>query len=405
MGEYKAPDKPIPYGRQSIGQDDIDAVTEVLRSDFLTQGPCVPEFENAVAAACGAKHAVAANSATSALHIACLALDLGEGDLLWTSPNSFVASANVARLCGADVDFVDVAPETWNMCPALLGEKLERAAMVGRLPKVVMPVHFAGEPCDMTAIGALAKQYGFKVIEDASHAIGARHGGNPIGACDHSDITVFSFHPVKIVTTAEGGVATTRNDRLARRMAMLRSHGVTRDAGLMRGAPDGPWDYQMLELGLNYRMTELQAALGSTQMRRLKPFIERRHQLAERYNAAFAKMPVLTQDRHSGNHSALHLYPVVVGPNASTRERARMRGEVFPAMRKAGIGVNVHYIPIHTQPYYRDLGFKTGDFPNAEHYYAGAISLPLFPALTDSDQEYVIEVLAQSLERYGAAAA
>ena len=396
---------PIPYGRQTIGDEDVEAVSAVLRSDFLTQGPQVPLFEQAVAGACDASHAVAVNSATSALHIACLALDLGPGDVLWTVPNSFVASANVARLCGADVDFVDIDPDSWNMCPRHLSEKLERSSRLGRLPKVVMPVHFAGEPCDMATIGKLSEQYGFRVIEDASHAVGAAYDGRPVGHCGHSDITVFSFHPVKIVTTAEGGVATTQDGRLAKRMAMLRTHGVTRDPGLMRGAPEGPWDYQMLELGLNYRMTELQAALGLTQMRRLREFVDKRHHLANRYEQAFGTLPLIRQKRAPENRSALHLFPIVVAPNSGMAARAQLRREVFVTLREAGIGVNVHYIPIHTQPYYRDLGFKPGDFPNAEHYYAGAISLPLFPALSEADQDRVIEELARALEQHGAAAA
>jgi UDP-4-amino-4,6-dideoxy-N-acetyl-beta-L-altrosamine transaminase len=394
----------IPYGRQSIGQNEIDAVTQVLRSDFLTQGPQVPKFEAAVAHAVGARHAVAVNSATSALHIACLALDLGPGDLLWTSPNSFVASANVARLCGAEVDFVDIDPGSWNMCPERLTEKLDRADQTGQLPKIIMPVHFGGEPCDMAAIGALAERYGCKVIEDASHAIGAICNGTDVGACTHSDITVFSFHPVKIVTTAEGGVATTQDPELARRLAMLRTHGITRDADMMHGEPEGPWDYQMLELGLNYRMTELQAALGTSQMVRLQDFVAKRHQLAARYETLFTGLPLNTQRRNAANHSALHLFPVVVGPDLETAERARLRSEVFVALREADIAVNVHYIPIHTQPYYRALGFKRGDFRAAESYYAGAISLPLFPDLTVQQQDYVVERLSLVLQQYGAAA-
>jgi UDP-4-amino-4,6-dideoxy-N-acetyl-beta-L-altrosamine transaminase len=397
--------KIIPYGRQSISQDDIDSVVGVLTSDFLTQGPQVPAFESSVAKATGSDHAVAVNSATSALHIACLALDLGPGGRLWTAPNSFVASANVARLCGADVDFVDIDPNTWNMCPQALAIKLEQAAQNGTLPNIVMPVHFGGEPCDMLRIGALARQYGFKLIEDASHAIGARCAGAPVGANVHSDITVFSFHPVKIVTTAEGGVATTQDARLAKRMAMLRSHGVTRDRALMTNTPDGPWDYDMLELGLNYRMTELQAALGCTQMQKLNHFIEARHSVADRYDAAFANLALLTPLRNPANRSALHLYPVVVGPDASQTERSRLRATVFDDLRAAGIGVNVHYIPIHTQPYYRQLGFAPGDFPQSEYYYAGAISLPMFPDLSKADQDHVISSVTESLARRDSAAA
>lgn len=376
----------IPYGRQSIEDEEIRAVEAVLRSDFVTQGPQTPAFEASVRTAVGARHGVAVNSATSALHVACLALGLGPGKRLWTSPNSFVASSNVGLLCGADVDFVDVDPASFNMCADILARKLEAAAAAGAPPDVVMPVHFGGEPCDMPAIGALARRYGFRVIEDASHAIGARCGAGAVGACDHSDVAVFSFHPVKIVTTGEGGMAVTNDDGLAAAMARLRTHGVTRDEAVYEGEPDGPWSYQQIELGLNYRMTELQSALGVAQMARLGDFIDRRHALAARYDAAFADAPLIAQTRGAANRSALHLY--VVRLNDADRRR-----EVFEALRAAGIGVNVHYIPIHTQPYYRRLGFKPGDFPNAEGYYAGAISLPMFPTLTEADQDYVIRTL------------
>jgi UDP-4-amino-4,6-dideoxy-N-acetyl-beta-L-altrosamine transaminase len=387
----------IPYGRQDISNAEIDAVTAVLQSDFLTQGPAIPAFEKAVAKRCGASHAIAVNSATSALHIACLALDLGPGDWLWTSPNSFVASANVAHLCGARADFVDVDPLTWNLCPAHLEEKLLAADKAGTLPKIIMPVHFGGEPCDMAAIGALAKRYGIRVIEDASHAIGALRGDEPVGRCDHSDITVFSFHPVKIVTTAEGGVAATQQADLARRLLRLRTHGVTRDPAQMRSVPDGPWDYDMVELGLNYRMTDLQAALGSVQMDRIGAFLDARHMRAARYDAALAEFPVLSQQRNPKNYSALHLYPVVVSPAGSTSERRALRRKVYDHLIQSGIGVNVHYIPIHTQPWYRDRGFGEGDFPNAEHYYAGAISLPMFSHLSEADQDTVISALRSAL--------
>lgn len=380
----------IPYGRQSIGQEEIDAVVSVLKSDFITQGPQVQVFEEAITASTGAGFAVAVNSATSALHIACLALDLGPGKLLWTSPNSFVASANVGLLCGAEVDFVDVDETTFNMCPDQLAARLEEAERRGALPDVVMPVHFGGEPCDMPAIGALAKRYGFRVIEDASHAIGASIGAARIGACGHSDIAVFSFHPVKIVTTAEGGAAATNDADLAARMIRLRSHGVTRDESLYEGAADGPWSYQQIELGLNYRMTELQSSLGVAQMRRLDEFVERRHALAARYDAAFADLPLATQVRAPGSRSALHLYVVRL-------DDAARRRPVFEALRAAGVGVNVHYIPIHTQPFYRRRGFAVGDFPNAEAYYAGAISLPMFPDLAEADQNYVISTLTSLL--------
>ncbi len=375
----------IPYGRQEVTRADIAAVEAVLRSDFLTQGPAVPRFEVALAAACGAKHAVAANSATSALHLACLALGLGPGDALWTSPNSFVASANCGLYCGARVDFVDIDPRTYNMCPHALEAKL-RAAKAP--PKVVVPVHFAGQPCDMAAIGALAQQYGFRVLEDASHAVGARDAGAPVGACAHSDIAVFSFHPVKIVTTGEGGAALTRDDALAARMALLRSHGVTRDPGLMTHAPEGPWCYQQVALGFNHRMTDMQAALGASQLERLGVIMLRRRTIAARYDAALAGLPLATPWQRPGADSAWHLY--VIRLDDTARRRAVLEG-----LRARDIGVNVHYIPIHTQPHYRAMGFAPGDFPAAEAYYAGAISLPMFPTLTDAQQARVIEAVRE----------
>lgn len=381
----------IPYGRQSISQADIDAVTAVLRSDHLTQGPAVPAFESKVAQTVGAAHGVAVNSATSALHIACAALGLGPGDVLWTSPNTFVASANCARYCGADVDFVDINPVTLNMCPLALERKLRKAEIAGRLPKIVIPVHFAGEPCDMAAIHRLARTYGFSVIEDASHAVGARCGATAVGACEFSDVTIFSFHPVKIVTTAEGGLALTNRAELAERMALWRSHGITRAPELMISEPDGPWYYEQLTLGFNYRMTDLQAALGTSQLDRLAEFIDARQRLAARYDGLLADLPVGLPHRSTSNHSALHLYPVRV---ASGR-----RAVTFTQLRAQGIGVNVHYIPVHLQPYYRALGFKPGDFPEAERYYAEAISLPLFPALTEAEQDVVVQELTATLER------
>ncbi len=377
----------IPYGRQWIAEEEIAAVTAVLTSDFLTQGPQVPAFEAALMDATGAAHAVAVNSATSALHIACLALGLGPGSLLWTSPNSFVASANVGLLCGADVDFVDIDPSTFNMCPQALAAKLETAE---RMPDLVMPVHFGGEPCDMPAIAALAARYGFKVIEDASHAVGARCAGAPVGACAHSDAAVFSFHPVKIVTTAEGGAALTQDTALAETMTRLRSHGVTRDPAALERPGEGAWWYEQHDLGLNYRMTDVLAALGVVQMTRLEAFICARERLAARYDDALADLPLKTQARSPAQRSALHLYPITL--DAPERRRA-----VFDALRAAGMGVNVHYIPIHTQPFYAARGFRPGDFPNAERYYAGALSLPLYPALTDADQDQVIQALAEAL--------
>lgn len=380
----------IPYGRQDIRQEDIDAVTDVLRSDFLTQGPQVPVFEAAVAQAVGAAHAVAANSATSALHIACLALGLGRGDWLWTSPITFVASANVGLLCGANVDFVDVDPDTANMCPRALAVKLAQAKAEGRLPKVLIPVHMGGQSCDMAAIGALARDYGVRVIEDASHAIGASYHGQPVGDCRFSDITVFSFHPVKIVTTAEGGAATTQDARLAQRMELFRSHGVTRDPALMEWESDGPWYYQQVELGLNYRMTEMQAALGGAQMRRLADYVDRRNALASRYDAMLADLPLRVPGRLADTRSAFHLYAIRV-------EAARRRA-IFEGLRADGIGVNVHYIPVHTQPYYRRLGFTPGQFPAAESYYAQVISIPLYAGLTDAEQDQVVAALRNALK-------
>ena len=378
----------IPYGRQDINQADIDAVVDVLRSDFLTQGPVVPRFEDAVAAQCGAAHAVAVNSATSALHIACMALDLGPGNLLWTVPNTFVASANVGIYCGADVDFVDTDPDTYCISIAALTAKLEQARMAGRLPKVVIPVHFAGQSCDMAAIGALASEYGFKVIEDASHAIGARYQDAPVGDCAHSDICVFSFHPVKIITTAEGGLATTQDADLASRMNLHRSHGVTRDPALMHKEPEGGWYYEMVALGYNYRMTEMQAALGLSQMDRLAEFVARRNMLATRYDTLLADLPLTRPVQLADSYSAYHLYPVQVA------DRAR----VFAALRDADIGVNVHYIPVHLHPFWAARGFKRGDFPNAESYYDHAISIPLYAGLTEADQDTVLAALGRALD-------
>ncbi|MDI3337563.1 UDP-4-amino-4,6-dideoxy-N-acetyl-beta-L-altrosamine transaminase [Defluviimonas aestuarii] len=378
----------IPYGRQDISDQDVEAVKAVLRSDFLTQGPAVPRFEAAIRAATGAGHAIAVNSATSALHIACMALDLGPGDWLWTVPNTFVASANVGLYCGADVDFVDIDPETYVMCPKALEAKLIRAEAAGRLPKIVIPVHFAGQSADMAAIGALATRYGFRVIEDASHAIGASYRDRQVGDCAHSDICVFSFHPVKIVTTAEGGCATTNDAALASRMELHRSHGVTREPSLMESMSEGGWYYEQVALGYNYRMTELQAALGASQMTRLTEFVAKRHEIARRYDRLLGNMALTLPRQSPDSHSALHLYPVQV------EDRAR----VFARLREAGIGVNVHYIPVHTQPFWKKRGFARGDFPVAEAYYDRAISLPLYPGLTEADQDRVVAALAGALD-------
>jgi UDP-4-amino-4,6-dideoxy-N-acetyl-beta-L-altrosamine transaminase len=379
----------MPYGRQDITQADIDAVTDVLRSDFLTQGPVVPMFEKAVADHCGARRAVAVNSATSALHLACLALGVGPGDLVWTSPITFVASANCARYCGAEVDFVDVDPRTYNLCPVRLAEKLERAAAAGKLPKVVIPVHLCGQPCDLAAFHALSVQYGFRIIEDASHAIGGCYKNEPIGNCRYSDITVFSFHPVKIITTGEGGMAVTNDLALANRMVRLRSHGITRDPAEMNQAPDGPWYYQQIELGFNYRMTDIHAALGLSQMKRLDELVRRRHALAANYERLLAGLPVTTPWQHPDSYSGLHLYVVRVDAKAMNAAHR----EVFERLRITGIGVNLHYIPIYRHPYYAALGFKPEDFPEAERYYAEAISLPMYPALTEEQQGEVVQRL------------
>lgn len=383
----------IPYGRQDIQQADIDAVVEVLQSDFLTQGPIVPRFEQAVATKVGARHALTVNSATSALHIACLALGLGEGDWLWTTPITFVASANCGLYCGAQVDFVDIDPRTYNLCPEALAAKLERAEAQGRLPKVVVAVHLCGQPCDMQAIHALGKRYGFRVIEDASHAIGGKYQDEYIGNGRYSDITVFSFHPVKIITTAEGGMALTNDDQLAQRMDLLRSHGVTRDPALMTHKADGPWYYQQIDLGYNYRMTELQAALGLTQLERLDDYVARRNALAERYDNALAELPVTTPWQHPDSYSGRHLYVI----RLQNDDIIPTHGQVFQRLREQGIGVNLHYIPVHTQPYYRKLSFKPGEFPAAEAYYAEAISLPLYPTMTSTQQHEVVEVLQRAL--------
>lgn len=383
----------IPYGRQDITQADVDAVVAALRSEFLTQGPAVPRFEEAIARRVGAGHGVAVNSATSALHIACQALGLGPGDWLWTSPVTFVASANCALYCGAQVDFVDIDPRTYNLSAEALARKLEQAQSRGRLPKIVVPVHLCGQPCDMAAIHALAQRYGFRVIEDASHAVGGKYRGEPIGNGRYSDVTVFSFHPVKIITTAEGGLALANDGALANKMRLLRSHGITREAGEMTDAPHGPWYYQQVELGYNYRMTEVHAALGLSQLQRLDAYVTRRHQLAQRYDRLLAKLPVTVPFQHADGYSGLHLYVI----RLQLDRIGRSHREVFNALRSAGIGVNLHYIPVHTQPYYARMGFKAGDFPEAMRYYAEAISLPMFATLTEAQQDTVAAALQKAL--------
>lgn len=380
----------IPYGRQDIRQQDLDAVIKVLKSDFITQGPVVPQFEAALAEKSGAAHAVAMNSATSALHVAVAALGLGQGDLMWTTPITFVASANCGRYVGADVDFVDIDPDTFNMCPKALASKLEQAKGAGRLPKVIVPVHMCGQSTATLEIAELVRPYGIRIVEDASHAVGGSYMGKPVGACPYSDITVFSFHPVKIITTAEGGMALTNDPELAAKMERLRSHGITRDAELMTHDPDGPWYYQQIELGWNYRMTEMQAALGLSQQTRLAEFVDRRNALAERYDSLLADLPLDRPGRLEGARSAFHLY--VIRLHDETRHRA-----IFEALRADGIGVNLHYIPIHLQPYYRDLGFSDGDFPAAEAYYKRAISIPLYYGLSEADQDRVVASLRRAL--------
>ncbi|MCG2579690.1 MAG: UDP-4-amino-4,6-dideoxy-N-acetyl-beta-L-altrosamine transaminase [Marinobacter sp.] len=383
----------IPYGRQDITAQDIDAVTAVLQSDFLTQGPVVPKFERSVAARVEANHALAVNSATSALHIACLALGLGPGDWLWTTPITFVASANCGLYCGAQIDFVDIDPKTYNLCSKTLAQKLEQAEREGRLPKVVVAVHLCGQPCDMVAISELAQKYGFKVIEDASHAIGGAYEGTPIGSCRYSDITVFSFHPVKIITSAEGGVAVTNDADLATKMELFRSHGITRDPDLMTKEPDGPWYYQQIELGFNYRMTELQAALGLSQMDRLDTYVERRHALAKRYDELLADLPVTTPWQAPNQYSGLHLYVIRLKLNAIGSSHR----EVFENLRERGVGVNLHYIPVYHQPYYAGETYGNGPFPESERYYSEAISLPMYPLMTAEQQDYVVSCLFKAV--------
>jgi UDP-4-amino-4,6-dideoxy-N-acetyl-beta-L-altrosamine transaminase len=384
----------IPYGRQEITQADIDEVVKVLNSDFLTQGPAVPRFERAVTACCGALHGVAVNSATSALHVACQALGLGPGDVLWTVPNTFVASANCGLYCGAKVDFVDIDPRTWDMSVPALRAKLVLAKHSGNLPKVVIPVHFGGQPTEQEEIWALAQEFGFKVLEDASHSIGASRNGEPVGSCRWSHVSVFSFHPVKIITTAEGGMALANDEELAWRMALLRSHGITRDPARMHRDPEGPWYYEQLYLGYNYRMTDLQAALGLSQLERLGNFIERRNFLAKRYDQLLAGLPLQLPTIRPGNRSSFHLYGVRLTGDAIRKSRR----DVFESLRDQGIGVNLHYMPVHLQPYYRDQGFSAGLCPEAEKHAQEAITLPLYPAVTEAEQDRVVEVLAGALE-------
>lgn len=383
----------IPYGRQNISQEDIDAVVDVLRSDFLTQGPKVPEFEKSIVEACDVKYAYAMNSATSALHVACLALGIGPGDIVWTTPITFVASSNCALYCGATVDFVDIDDRTYNLSPVALKEKLEKAKKDNKLPKLVIPVHLCGQPCEMEEIRKLSKEYGFYVVEDASHAIGGKYQEKPIGNCEYSDMTVFSFHPVKIVTTAEGGVLVTNNADLAKKIELFRSHGITRDEELLLKKDEGAWYYEQKELGYNYRMTELQAALGVSQMRNLHEITAKRHLIANRYDELLKDLPVITPYNIEDSYSGLHLYVIKLDP----KKVSKSRREIYDFMRAANIGVNVHYIPVHLQPYYQNLGFKQGMFPKSEEYYELALTLPLHPDLTDEQLSYIVLSLKEAL--------
>jgi UDP-4-amino-4,6-dideoxy-N-acetyl-beta-L-altrosamine transaminase len=384
----------IPYGRQDISQPDIDAVVEVLKSDWLTQGPMVPSFEKTVADYSGASYAVAVNNATSALHIACLALDVSEGDCVWTSPNTFVASANAALYCGAQVDFVDIDSRTYNMSVESLIEKLKQARVKNKLPKVVIPVHFAGQSCDMAAIHLLSKEYGFSIIEDASHAIGSTYKGESVGNCRYSDITVFSFHPVKIITTGEGGMALTNDLRMAERMIRYRSHGLDSDSGRMNPRPvDEIWNYQQFDLGFNYRMTDIQAALGISQLVRLDQFIQRRHEIAHGYDEALSEIPVIIPWQDPNTHSSYHLYPILIRKSFSGNNQR----QIYDFLRDYGIAANLHYIPVYRQPYYEQLGFKAGYCPNAEKYHKETISLPIYPRLNKVDQSKVIDALQVAL--------
>jgi UDP-4-amino-4,6-dideoxy-N-acetyl-beta-L-altrosamine transaminase len=384
----------IPYGRQNVTEEDVQAVVEVLTSDFLTQGPVVPRFERAICDYTGAQHAVAVSSGTAALHIACMALNLGEGDWLWTSPITFVASANCGLYCGAKVDFVDIDPQTWNISVPRLAEKLELARKQGNLPKVLVAVHLCGLPCDMEEIHALSKKYGFHIIEDACHAIGGKYQEDPIGTCRYSDITVFSFHPVKTITTGEGGVAVANNEELAGRMRLLREHGITRDPELMTHDPDGPWYYQQVMLGYNYRLTDIQAALGVSQLKRVDSVVARRHRIADQYDSRLSGLPIKIPHRTAEKYSGLHLYVIRVAQEAT----GKAHKQVFTALRELGIGVNLHYIPVPTQPYFRQLGFGQGDYPEAEKYYNEAITLPMYPELSDSDIESVITAVKAVLQ-------
>ena len=384
----------IPYGRQEITEADIAEVEKILRSDFLTQGPTVPKFEKSVSNYCSVNYAVAVNSATSALHIACLALGLGPGDQLWTSANTFVASANCGRYCGADIDFVDIDPKTFNISISALSEKLKNAEKLGRLPKIVVPVHFAGQPCDMQAIYDLSKLYGFKIIEDASHAIGASYNQIKVGSCTHSDITVFSFHPVKIITTAEGGMALTNDKEIANKLSRLRTHGITNDKTKMMQRPINEiWNYQQIDLGFNYRMNDIQAAIGLNQMKRLDHYVNLRHKIAKSYNNLLKNLPLTTPWQSPEVYSSFHLYPILIKENLGIKNQRQIYDELIANK----INVNVHYIPVHRHPYYENLNFKKNDFPVAEKFHQEVISIPIYSSLTEEKQNTVIDALRKAM--------
>lgn len=384
----------IPYGRQNITEADIDAVVNVLRSDWLTQGPMIDQFEQAVADYCGAKYAVAVSNATAGLHLACLAIGLGPGDILWTSPNTFVASANCACYCGANVDFVDIDPQTYNLSVRSLENKLETAAKNGKLPKVILPVHFAGQSCEMQAIGTLAETYGIKVIEDASHALGGKYQNQPIGSCQFSEMAIFSFHPVKMITTGEGGMIVTNSPELYQKLKQLRSHGIIQDPNLMTQESPGAWYYEQQDLGFNYRLTDIQAALGISQLMRLDDFVKRRQEIADRYHEKLQGLPIEIPIVLPSNQSSYHLYVIRLKLNKLTRSKS----QIFSELRQKGIGVQIHYIPVHTQPYYQKLGFKLGQFPKAESYYQEALSLPIHYDLNNEEQDYIVQALKEVLQ-------
>ncbi|MBN2689850.1 MAG: UDP-4-amino-4,6-dideoxy-N-acetyl-beta-L-altrosamine transaminase [Gammaproteobacteria bacterium] len=381
----------IPYGHQDITENDIAAVVDVLRSDWLTQGPAVEKFEKELSTYCKVPFAIAVANGTAALHLACLALDIGKNDTVWSTPNTFVASTNCALFCGAKIDFVDICTKTYNMSAKKLEEKLIAAKKTNSLPKAVIPVHFAGQSCNMKKIKSLADEYGFYIIEDACHALGGKYLGEPIGNCQYSDITVFSFHPVKIITTGEGGMITTTNEKLANKLLMLRTHGITKNADLMHNKNNGPWYYEQHDLGYNYRITDIQCALGYSQLKKLDEFVSKRHALVKTYNYALKDLPVITPYEEEHNYSAYHLYVIRLKLDQVTKTRK----QIFSELRDAGIGVMVHYIPVHTQPYYENLGFHYGDFPEAEKYYEEAITLPLYPKLKDEQQKYIINKLSE----------